>query len=236
MQLFYQADFTRDSKTIVFDPQESKHMFKVLRKKLGDHIKVSNGKGLIAQASIVEISQKQCLVKIINLESQAALPYYIHLAIAPTKSNDRLEWFLEKATEIGINEITPIITHHSERKRLKIDRCERVIQAAAKQSLKYYKPKINSLTSFSDCIKSNQTDQKFIAHCEDSNEKKDFIPQIEKHKSYLVLIGPEGDFSSEEIISAKSYGFSEISLSNQRLRTETAGIVATHLLNLAQDL
>lgn len=236
MQLFYQPDFEQNATNIVFDANESKHMFKVLRKQAGDLIKVTNGRGLLAEGKISIITQKQCIVNVSGFEFKRKKDFYIHIAISPTKSNDRFEWFLEKATEIGIDEITPILTEHSERKKLKLDRGERVIQAAMKQSLKLYKPKLNALTKLDDLLNIANEDEKFIAHCEDSQYKKQLITSCKKQKSYLVLIGPEGDFSPQEIEKAITKNYKEVSLSEERLRTETAAIVSTHSLNICQLL
>lgn len=236
MQLFYQENFDLNSKSIQFDAQESKHLAKVLRKKVGDQIYISNGSGVLATGLITSLTQKQCQIEIQELRFEKPTLHHIHLAVAPPKSIDRFEWFLEKATEIGIHEITPILTAHSERKKLKIERCERIIQAAAKQSLKLYKPSINPLTTLNQLLETTKAKEKFIAHCEDRNEKKPLIKTSSNKTSYLVLIGPEGDFSSSEIDTACSHGFKEVSLSDQRLRTETAAVVATHLLNLKQVL
>ncbi len=238
MQLFYQPDFEQNATNIVFDANESKHMFKVLRKQVGDLIRVTNGRGLLAEGEISIITQKQCIVNVsgFEFEFKRKKDFYIHIAISPTKSNDRFEWFLEKATEIGIDEITPILTEHSERKKLKLDRGERVIQAAMKQSLKLYKPKLNALTKLDDLLNIAKEDEKFIAHCEDSKDKKQLITSCKKQKSYLVLIGPEGDFSPQEIEKAITKNYKEVSLSEERLRTETAAIVSTHSLNICQLL
>ncbi|QSS97314.1 16S rRNA (uracil(1498)-N(3))-methyltransferase [Psychroflexus sp. ALD_RP9] len=236
MQLFYQPNFEQNATNIVFDAHESKHMFKVLRKQVGDLIKVTNGRGLLAEGEISIITQKQCIVNVLDIKFETKKNYHIHIAISPTKSNDRFEWFLEKATEIGIDEITPIITEHSERKKLKLDRGERVIQSAMKQSLKLYKPKLNHLTKLNDLLINATEDEKYIAHCEESKHKKQLITSCNKQKSYLVLIGPEGDFSSQEIKNAINNNFDEVNLSQQRLRTETAAIVSTHSLNILQLL
>lgn len=236
MQLFYQPDFEQNTTNIVFDANESKHMFKVLRKQAGNLIKVTNGRGLLAEGKISVITQKQCIVNVSRFEFKRKKDFYIHIAISPTKSNDRFEWFLEKATEIGIDEITPILTEHSERKKLKLDRGERVIQAAMKQSLKLYKPKLNALTKLDDLLNTANEDEKFIAHCEDSKDKKKLITSCKKQKSYLILIGPEGDFSPQEIEKAITKNYKEVSLSEERLRTETAAIVSIHSLNICQLL
>ncbi|WP_455170423.1 RsmE family RNA methyltransferase, partial [Aegicerativicinus sediminis] len=161
---------------------------------------------------------------------QQPLPYYLHILIAPTKNIDRFEWFLEKSTEIGVSEITPIICDNSERKIIKIDRCERIIESAMKQSLKSYKPKLNDLTDFQSALELFKSNQVLIAHCE-PQERVLLKDVVEPSKNYTILIGPEGDFSSKEIENALSKGCKPISLGDSRLRTETAGVVACHSVN-----
>ena len=229
MNLFYQGNLSETSQNIIFDKDESRHIFKVLRHKLGDTLHITNGLGMLFTAELVEVSQKQCLAVVTKAEKKAPLPYYLHLAVAPTKNNDRFEWFLEKATEIGISEITPILCEHSERKVIKVDRFEKIIESAMKQSLKMYKPKLNELTSFSDFIKlqSNFNGVKCIAHCEDS-EKVLLKNLVQPKSNNIILIGPEGDFSYTEIALAQKNDFIPISLGESRLRTETAAIAACH--------
>ena len=166
-------------------------------------------------------------VKITKETFQEPDKFYTHIVVAPTKMNDRLEWFLEKATEIGVHEITPIICDHSERKVYKIDRAEKIIQAAMKQSLHYYIPKINEPISFAQFVKSNFEGQKFIAHCEET-DKKSLKSVLKPNQNIIMLIGPEGDFSEKEITLALENDFTAVSLGNTRLRTETAAIVACH--------
>ncbi|NVK08996.1 MAG: 16S rRNA (uracil(1498)-N(3))-methyltransferase [Tenacibaculum sp.] len=225
MQLFYNSDLLTTSKEITFNKDESRHIIRVLRKKEGDVLHITNGNGTLFFAEIIIGSDKKCIAKIIKLEEKPRTrDYYLHVVIAPTKNNDRLEWFLEKATEIGIDEITPIICKNSERKIVKIDRLERIIQSAMKQSLQFTLPKLNPPINFSDFIKNDFLEEIFIAHCEESIEKK-FLKNIASPKSkYIILIGPEGDFSHEEIQQSLSKGFIPISLGTNRLRTETAGL------------
>lgn len=232
MQLFYNSSIATTDKQFTFDKIESKHIVKVLRKKVGDTLYITNGKGFLFTAKINLASDKNCVVGISAVEEkQKPWNYYLHVVIAPTKNNDRFEWFLEKATEIGIDEITPIICARSERKFVKIERFKKIIEAAAKQSLKYNLPILNDPISFKDFIKGTFTGQLFIAHCEEL-EKKSLQFQLQKTKNITVLIGPEGDFSSKEIEEAIKYKFKPISLGESRLRTETAGIVATHTVSL----
>ena len=234
MQLFYNSEIKSTDTTFQFDKEESKHIIKVLRKRGGDVIHITNGKGTLFHSEISLESEKKCEVKIIKIEDFEPKNYHLHIAIAPTKMNDRLEWFLEKATEIGIDEISPIICDHSERKTFKIDRAVKIIQGAMKQSNQFYLPKINEPISFNDFMKKENNSTKFIAHCEE--DKKDlFKNSIQPNQNILILIGPEGDFSTKEIALALKNNFIPVSLGNTRLRTETAGIVACHTVALINE-
>lgn len=234
MQLFYNSDIKSTDTIFQFDKEESKHIIKVLRKRGGDIIHITNGKGYLFHSEITLESEKKCEVRIIKIDAFEARKYNLHIAIAPTKMNDRLEWFLEKATEIGIDEISLILCDHSERKTFKIDRAEKIIQAAMKQSNQFYLPKINEPISFSDFISKETNSLNFIAHCEE--DKKDLFKNgIQANQNILVLIGPEGDFSPKEIALALKNNFIPVSLGNTRLRTETAGIVACHTVALINE-
>lgn len=226
MQLFYNSNINKNTKTILFDKIESRHMVKVLRKKEGDILHITNGKELLFYAKITFANDKKCEAEIIEIH-QKPKPwnYTLHVAIAPTKNNDRFEWFLEKATEIGIDEITPIICQNSERKVVKTDRFEKIIHAAVKQSLKFTVPKLNEPISFSDFINQDFDGKVCIAHCEDE-QKKALKSVIVPSEKMTILIGPEGDFSPSEIKAALSKNCIPISLGESRLRTETAGLVA----------
>ena len=234
MQLFYNPAISSEDKEVIFPKDESKHIVKVLRKQEGDNLNITNGKGFLFSAEIIEANHNKCKAKITAVEQEHDKKYYIHLAVAPTKMNDRFETFLEKATEIGLDKITPIICDHSERKVVKINRFERVLQSAMKQSLHYSMPEISEAISFQEFIQQEQNEQKFIAHCEE-NDKKSLQKELEPGKSYTILIGPEGDFSSEEIESAIKAGFIPVTLGNTRLRTETAAIVAAHTAALINE-
>ncbi|WP_272150382.1 16S rRNA (uracil(1498)-N(3))-methyltransferase [Tenacibaculum aiptasiae] len=225
MQLFFNPNITPDTKEITFEKEESRHIVRVLRKKEGDILHITNGNGYLFFAEIIIPNDKKCLATIIKKEEKTNhRNYYLHVAIAPTKNNDRLEWFLEKATEIGIDEITPIICDNSERKVVKTERLSKIIQSAMKQSLQFTLPKLNTPVKFSEFIKSDFSEQTFIAHCEENTEKV-FLKNIVKPNSkYTILIGPEGDFSTKEIDSCLYKNFTPISLGENRLRTETAGL------------
>ena len=215
--------------TAILSEEESHHFSKVLRGNEGDKIHVTDGKGNLAEIEITSISKKAVEGNILNLKTDFEKKnYYLHVAIAPTKTMERLEFFLEKATEIGIDEITFLQTFHSERKNIKLERIEKIVQAATKQSLKAYLPKVNDLTKFNDFIKTNFDDfTKCIAHCEDDIEKTPLrIVLSENPQKILILIGPEGDFSRDEILTAEENNFTGISLGQQRFRTETAALQA----------
>ncbi len=234
MQLFYSPDICSDTEIYRFDKDESKHIVKVLRKKEGDSISITNGKGYLFSCEIILASEKKCEVKILNSELFRPSEYHLHLAVAPTKLNDRYEWFLEKATEIGIHEITPIICEHSERKEVKIERFQKVILAAMKQSLHYYLPKLNQPISLSAFLAKANQGQLFIAHCEET-DKKELAHQVASKQPVTVLIGPEGDFSEREIKKAISVGFLPVALGETRLRTETAAVYATVVVAVKQE-
>lgn len=235
MQLFYNSEVKEGDKEVVFPREESRHIVKVLRKNAGDELKITNGRGWIFTTEIISEDQNHCIAKILHSEKEAPAPYHLHMAVAPTKMNDRYEWFLEKATEIGVQEITPVICDHSERKVVKLNRFERVIQSALKQSLHARFPILNEPVSFADFISEEREGQKFIAHCEEDKEKNLLSKQLKKGSRLTVLIGPEGDFSSKEINAAKDNGWTPVSLGNSRLRTETAAIVACHTAALLNE-
>ena len=229
MQLFYNPNISENPSEISFDKDESRHIVKVLRMKEGDLLKITNGTGSFFDAEIILASPKQCVTKVLKEEKIEPLPYHLHLAVAPTKLNDRYEWFLEKATEIGISEITPIICDHSERKIIKPERYDKILQSAMKQSLKAHLPILNEAISFKDFIMSKDSEDgiRCIAHCEDLN-KKSLKSLLQPNTNTTILIGPEGDFSSEEIDAAIIAGFLPVTLGDARLRTETAAVVACH--------
>ncbi|MCB4800109.1 16S rRNA (uracil(1498)-N(3))-methyltransferase [Neotamlana laminarinivorans] len=227
MQLFYNPDITDSTAEFTFNKDESRHIVKVLRKNIGDRLYITNGNGWLFTAEIFVSNINKCVAKIISKTFKEKHNYNLHLAVAPTKMNDRYEWFLEKATEIGIDSITPIICDHSERKVVKIDRFERILQSAVKQSLQYYMPKLNQAITFSEFLKQNFNGDLFIAHCEETN-KKSLKSLLKPSTNITILIGPEGDFSNKEIEAAIKNKFIPVTLGETRLRTETAAIVACH--------
>lgn len=227
MQLFYNPFISDVGSEIPLDKQESKHIQKVLRKSEGDILKMTNGEGIFFDAEIISATGKSVVIKILNEEKAEPLPYRLHLAVAPTKLNDRYEWFLEKATEIGISEITPIICEHSERRVIKKDRYEKIIQSAMKQSLKAHLPILNDAVSFKDFLENvSPSSTRLIAHCAEGEKQN--LKQIQDLTDVIILIGPEGDFSENEIKMAQEQNFTAITLGSSRLRTETAAVVACH--------
>ena len=233
MHIFYTPDIAGTHYTL--DETESKHCIRVLRLEQGDEIILVDGHGGYFTAQIVDPNPKRCVVKVIKSELEFGLrSFQVHVAIAPTKNIERIEWFLEKSTEIGINHITPLLCRFSERKDVKTERLGKVMVSAMKQSLKAYLPQLDPLTKFNDFVSLPFDGQKFIAHCDEQHRdllKKMILP----NQNYLILIGPEGDFSSEEIKMAMDAGFHPVSLGGSRLRTETAGVVACHTFNLMNE-
>lgn len=227
MQLFYNPDIEEHTPQLTFSNEESKHIVKVLRKSVGDELDITNGKGWLFKAQITLADIRNCIATISSETFQNKRNYRLHLAVAPTKMNDRYEWFLEKATEIGIDTITPIICDHSERKVIKPDRFEKIIQSAMKQSNQLYLPTLNDAVSFKDFIKQDFEGALFIAHCEET-QRKSLKSELKANQDITVLIGPEGDFSVKEIEIALKHKFIPVTLGETRLRTETAAIVACH--------
>ena len=231
MWLFYVPEIVGDS--VVLPEEESVHCINVLRLKPGQTISLTDGRGYFYEAVIEQQKKKQVTVHVQNKRKEETdRNYKLHIAIAPTKNINRFEWFLEKATEIGIDEITPLITSHSERKDIRAGRMEKILLSAMKQSLKATLPRLNPVASFTDFIKHRYPNyQLFIAYCgmKDIALLKDAYTS---GKNALILIGPEGDFSSEEVEKAVKENYTVISLGTSRLRTETAGIVASHSIYL----
>lgn len=224
MHLFYQPELQNG--LLELSEEETRHAVRVLRLNAGDKIEVSDGKGVRTKAEITEISKRSCSFQILE-QTKEAPPVLPKVAIAPTKSIDRFEWFLEKAVELGVSEICPILCSNSERRIIKQERSEKVLLAAMKQSQRNWLPKLHPLTSYSDFI-AQADEQLLIAHCRDG-EKVGLIKELETNS--WIMIGPEGDFNLEEIELALSNGATEIDLGKSRLRTETAGIFALSVMN-----
>ncbi len=232
MQLFYAPEIIPPFHTL--SEEESKHCVRVLRLNTGDTLYITDGKGNLFCCELTDANPRQCTVRVIETRNEwEKLPYRLTMAVAPTKNNDRFEWFLEKATEIGVGEIVPLETDHSERRVFKAERGEKIITAAMKQSLKAYRPHLHPLTSFRTWVTTSFEGRKFIAHCDTAqseNGKEHLAKVLKAGEDATILIGPEGDFSPEEIALALKNGFEEITLGTQRLRTETAAVVATTMV------
>lgn len=229
MHVFYTPDIqTRPE----LPEEEAAHAVRVLRLQAGDEVTLTDGQGNFYRAEISTATPKRCLVKILETQPQAPLwQGHLHIALAPTKNMDRTEWFAEKATEIGIDELTFLNCRFSERKVIKTERIAKILVSAIKQSLKARLPRLNEMTDFNKFIAQPFSGQKFIAHCYEG-EKVLLKDAVHRGEDALVLIGPEGDFSEEEVGKAIENGFIPISLGKSRLRTETAALVACHILNL----
>ena len=222
MQLFY---FKEPKKEIEHSLEESSHIVKVLRKKENDTLNFTDGMGNLFQSVILSADRKKCKIKVIEKIKQPKQHNgYLHIVIAPTKNISRFEWFLEKSTEIGIDEITPIICSKSERKTINYERCNKIIISAMKQSVKFHLPKLNHLKNFNDIININFNATKYIAHCQ---SKRELFEKQKFHENTMILIGPEGDFSEDEIQKAIGKKYKSISLGKSRLRTETAAVKAS---------
>ena len=235
MQLFFTTDILGNF--AYFDETESRHLTQVLRRKVGDTVQLTDGLGSLFSGEIIEVGKRTCVVTIQNTVANfEARPFRLHIAIAPTKNMDRIEWFLEKATEIGIDEITPLICKRSERTVVKTERLKGVLASAMKQSLKTFLPKIHEAVDFQQFMKQKfvEDDQKFIAYCNDI-ERHPLSKMYQKSKNCVLLIGPEGDFMETEVAAAFKQNFVGVSLGNSRLRTETAGVVACHTINLLNE-
>lgn len=229
MQIFYTPEILVNTE---LPEEEAGHCIRVLRLGEGDEILLTDGRGRFYKAAIVRAHPKHCEVRILETWTQEALwPFYLHIAVAPTKNMDRMEWFAEKATEIGVDEITCLNCRFSERRDLKPARLEKILVSAMKQSQKARLPKLTGMTDFKTFVAQPFDGRKLIAHCEE--EEKPLLKQVYRPgENALILIGPEGDFSPEEIRLAKENGFEPISLGKSRLRTETAALVACHTLHV----
>lgn len=235
MQLFYSEYFEKE--IAYFTEEESLHCIKVLRKKKGDFIQVTDGKGGLYQATILDANLKSCTLQILEkLIENEKRDYSVHIALAPTKNIDRTEWFVEKTVEIGVDKISFLLCERSERKQINLERMQKLVLSAMKQSLKLFLPEIRGMTVFKDVLTQHEEEntQKWIACMEEENQKH-LKNVAQKDNAHLLLIGPEGDFTKKEVDLAKEAGFVPVSLGKSRLRTETAGVVACHLLNLLYE-
>ena len=221
---------------ISFPEEESKHIVKVLRMKEGDRFCVTDGNGSLYDAELIDAHPKRAMANLSNQRNGYDIrDFKVSIAIAPTKLNERTEWFLEKATEIGIDEVKLFSSYHSERRVANVDRFKKIVISAMKQSVKSKMPIVEDMVSFDKLVKQNYEGQKFIAWIDD-NVKEQLCDLYKKGENALVLIGPEGDFSKEEVALAKEYGFIPVSLGEARLRTETAAVVACHTIQLINQM
>ena len=231
MQLFYTPDINPANPQYFLNEEESKHCVRVLRLANGDEVQLIDGKGGFYSARILDAHPKRTLLQVLSVQTAFnKRNHYLHIAVAPTKNIERMEWLLEKATEIGVDEITFLVCQRSERKELKLDRLNKIITAAVKQSIKAYHPVLNEPVGYSQFIKRSFEGQRFIAHCEGA-EKTSLRMELKPGSHYLILVGPEGDFTSNEISDALNNGFKAITLGESRLRTETAALEACFEVN-----
>jgi len=231
MQVFYAPDISGRSYSL--DETESKHIIRVLRMKKGDPVKVIDGKGNMYEGTVAEPDPKKCLIEVLSVHRDfEKRDYRLHIAISPLKNHERLEWFVEKAVEIGIDEITPLICKNTEKPGIKADRIRNIIISAMKQSLKAKEPALNRARSFSEFMNEKYEGRLMMAHCHSDINRKRIEEVYRRGEDALIMIGPEGDFSKEETEATLSNLFTHILLGSSRLRTETAGVAACHSVYL----
>lgn len=233
MQLFYTENI--DSRGGFLPEAEARHCLKALRLRTGDRLQITDGNGRLYTAVLLDSSDRNCPFSVEKVEEMPpAFPFYLHLAVAPTKNADRMEWFVEKAVEIGISEITCLQCEHSERSNINAERMQRLMVAAMKQSLHFQLPVFNARRTFKEFMEMQRhtASQKFIAYCGEDADSLPLKQACRPGGECIVLIGPEGDFSPEEVALSKQCGFLPVSLGNSRLRTETAALVACHTVHL----
>jgi 16S rRNA (uracil1498-N3)-methyltransferase len=230
MQLFYYSNISPESNSLELDKEQARHMTKVLRKKVGDQVHITDGVGNLYDGRISLVTSNKCTMDIAFAKAYPPPVPQLHIAIAPTKMNDRMELFLEKATEMGISKITPLLCEHSERKKINPARFQKILISAMKQSNQFYLPVLEELTPFTDFIKADLKGVKCIAHCEET-DKKMLSQLLHKDQDLTMIIGPEGDLSLTEIEMAIKSGFTPTSLGTKRLRTETAGVYTAAIFN-----
>lgn len=227
MQVFFAPDINDNSYRL--DERESKHVVKVMRSRQGDNVKLIDGKGNLYDGVISNADFKCCEIKIVSkIEAFEKRDYQLHIAISPLKNPDRLEWFIEKSVEIGVNEITPLICKNTEKSSIRDERLRGIIISAMKQSLKAYDTILHQPCTFEEFINSNHDDIQMIAHCNTSFSRQRIADVYTCKQSATILIGPEGDFSEKEIVAATNAGYIPVQLGSSRLRTETAGVAACH--------
>ena len=227
MNIFYSSAITGD--TCVLDESESRHCIRVLRMREGSVVRITDGNGNIYEGVVSSADAKSCRIRITGIVySDTTKDYTVHIAISPLKNHERLEWFTEKCVEIGLDELTPVICHNTEKEIIKPDRLNGIIVAAMKQSLKAFRPVLNNPVTFVDFVRKDFTGKKLIAHCKNDIERNSIGSLYLKGETVTILIGPEGDFTEAEINLAMVNGFQPVHLGKSRLRTETAGIAACH--------
>jgi len=232
MNWFYSKNI--EGNLVIIEGEEAQHASKVLRLKVGAKVAVIDGIGGYYECEVLSTDKRKLTAHVLNKrEHFKSSAYRIHIAIAPTKNMSRFEWFLEKSTEMGINEISPILSKNSERKHIRPDRLQKILISATKQSQKAKIPTLNPLVDLNTFLTSVNTKEKYIAYC--NYENKHLIRQLNPGKDVLVLIGPEGDFNSNEIETVLEHGFKPIGLGKERLRTETAGIMAIAAIHLFHE-
>jgi len=229
MHLFFSREISHPEFT--FNPEESRHIAKVLRLRIGEKVHITDGKGNLHSGNIIDDNIRQCTVQLESKMTVPKCPYHLHLAVAPTKNLARIEWFVEKAAESGISEITPMLCQHSERIHFKSERLEKIAIAAIKQSQQAWLPKINEPANFGQVVNNTKPGEGFIAYIDENSELSLLKSVYKQGADATVLIGPEGDFSKSEITAALKAGFIPISLGKNRLRTETAALVACLTIN-----
>ena len=234
MNYFFNPTLDNSVSQFSLEQEESRHIVKVLRRQAGDRLYITNGKGYLFTAEILEASPKRCTARVLEARKTPPPHFELHLAVAPPKRVERFQWFLEKATEIGVSRITPLLCERSERETLPVERLQRVIQEAMKQSLQTFLPVLEPAVSFGDFLEREHPPLRFIAHCEET-EKAELYRRVGADKDVAVLIGPEGDFTPSEIQAACQKGFVPVSLGKNRLRTETAALVACLTVNLVNN-
>jgi len=232
MHLFYQPDVVPNEPVHLLTEEDSRHAIKTLRLNVGDPIAVTDGRGNRYLALVQSADARRCAFRISDIQTTPPRPFSIRICVAPTKNMDRIEWFIEKAVEIGIERISFFFGQHSERRVLKLERLEKIAVAAMKQSLQSYLPRLDEPLPFGEFVKTINEEQRFLAHLPADEPPQNLMKQATASGQYAVLIGPEGDFSENEIQQARAAGFQMVTLGSNRLRTETAALVACHTLTL----
>lgn len=230
MKVFYFENI--ENNLVTLTEEESAHAVRVLRLKEGEEVSLIDGKGSLLRGNIVDAHQKRCVVEVLEKMQVYRRNYHKHLVVAPTKSIDRFEWFLEKATEIGVDEVTPLLSDRCERRHINVDRLEKILTSTMKQCIQPFRPKLNDLIKFKDFVKNHPNG--FIAHLETGEEE--LLQKVyQAGKDVVILIGPEGDFSPDEVKLAKEYGYVSVSLGHSRLRVETAAVAACHTISIVNN-